>query len=51
MPYAVYMAEYYYDVEFKVKGRLTSDEYRLMSNLLNTLVDEFDLELVESELE
>ena len=51
MHYPVYMTTYYYDVEFVVKGRLTSDEYRLMCNLLNTLVDEFDLELLESELE
>ena len=45
------MTTYYYDVEFEVKGKLTSEQYRLMSNLLNTLVNEFDLELLESDLE
>ena len=51
MPYPVYMATYYYDVEFMMKGRLTSEQYRLVSNLLNTLVNEFDLDLLEVEVE
>lgn len=45
------MTTYYYDVRFAIEGRLTSEQYRLMSNLLNTLVDEFDLELVEDDIE
>ena len=43
--------KHYYDVQFELNGKLTSEQYRLISNLLNTLVYEFDLELLETELE
>jgi len=45
------MATYYYEAEFLMTGSLTSEQYRLVYNLLKTLTDEFDLELLESELE
>ena len=50
MHYPVYMATYEYDVRFVVEGKLTSAQYRLVSNLLETLVNELDLELLEDEI-
>ena len=44
------MTTHYYDVNFEIKGSLTSDQYRLVSQLLWTLVNELDLEFVRDEV-
>ena len=42
---------YKHAVEFTIEGYLTSSQYMVISRLLDAIVDEFDLELLESEIE